>query len=129
MKETYNNFLKLLNLTEEEFLTEINKHPVLYCYESIVEVKESNIEGVGCFSKVVYSVDEVIGEGLHGEFKTELGRYINHSDQPNTYLKAGKFIALKKILPGEELLVNYFTNIRTLYKEMQLNERESISNR
>ena len=123
MKETYDNFLKLLNLTEEEFLFEINKYPIVYCYTNTIEVKESNIEGVGCFSKIIYISNQLIGEGLHGEFKTELGRYINHSDEPNIYLKDGKFIALKKIIPGEELLVNYFTNIRTLYKEMQLNER------
>lgn len=129
MKESYSNFLKLLNLTEEEFLFEINKHPVSYRYTDIVVVKKSNIEGVGCFSKITYEPDQIIGEGLYGDFKTELGRYINHSDKPNTYLKAGKFIALKKITPGEELLVNYFTNIRTLYKEMQFNERESITNR
>ena len=79
IKESYSNFLKLLNLTEEEFLFEINQHPVSYCYTNVVSVKKSDIEGVGCFSKVTYKPDQIIGEGLYEDFKTELGRYINHS--------------------------------------------------
>ena len=69
MKESYSNFLKLLNLTEEEFLFEINQHPVSYCYTDIVSVEKSDIEGVGCFSKVTYKPDQIIGEGLYEDFK------------------------------------------------------------
>jgi SET domain-containing protein len=117
MKETYEEFLKLLNLTEEQFLNEINKHPVFYCYKDIITIKKSTIQGVGCFTTKSYKADEVIGNCLYGSYKTELGRYVNHSNKPNIYLKKGKFIALKELLPAEELLVNYFTNLKTLKKE------------
>ena len=76
MKESYSNFLKLLNLTEEEFLFEINQHPVSYCYTDVISVKKSDIEGVGCFSKVTYKPDQIIGEGLYEDFKTEQGKFI-----------------------------------------------------
>ena len=33
MIENYNNFLKTINLTEAQFLKEINSYPVFYCYE------------------------------------------------------------------------------------------------
>ena len=118
MEETYENFLKLLNLTEEQFLHEINKYPVFYCYEDTIIIKESTIEGMGCFTTKTYKAEEIIGNGLYGDYKTELGRYINHSNKPNIYLKKGKFIALKEILPNEELLVNYFTNLKTLQEEI-----------
>jgi len=117
MEETYENFLKVLNLTEEQFLHEINKYPVFYCYEDVVTVKKSKIQGVGCFTTKSYEAEEVVGNGLYGSYKTELGRYINHSNKPNIYLKKGKFITLKEILPDEELLVNYFTNLKTLKEE------------
>lgn len=118
MEETYENFLKLLNLTDEEFLYKINQYAVFYCYEDTIILKESKIEGVGCFALGDYKVEEVIGNALYGNSKTELGRYINHSNDPNIYLKKNKFIALKEILPNEELLVNYFTNFKTLINEI-----------
>ena len=92
MEENYTNFLKFINLSEEEFLHEINKYPVFYCYEEVVEVKESPIEGKGCFTLKSYIKEEVIGNVLYGEYKTELGRYINHSINPNIYLSNNIFI-------------------------------------
>ena len=54
---------------------------------------------------------------MYGNNKTELGRYINHSNVPNIYLKGNKFYALKKINKQEELLVNYFDNLKQLLNE------------
>ena len=49
MEETYENFLILLGLTEEEFIKEINRYSVVYTNWDII-LKESNIEGKGCFT-------------------------------------------------------------------------------
>jgi SET domain-containing protein len=117
MIETYSNFLKTINLTEDQFLKEINSYPVFYCYEDKVEIKTSNIEGVGCFTLYDFKKNEEIGTVLYGNYKTELGRYVNHSKNPNVYLKSNKFYALKNINKGEELLVNYFDNLKQLLNE------------
>lgn len=117
MKETYKNFLKKIDLTEDHFLKEINNYAVFYCYEDKVEIKKSKIEGVGCFTLRSFLKDAEIGNVLYGNNKTELGRYINHSNVPNIYLKGNKFYALKKINKQEELLVNYFDNLKQLLNE------------
>jgi len=116
MEQTYENFLILLGLTEEEFIKEINRYSVVYTNRDIV-LKESNIEGKGCFTTKKYKPKEKIGMVLYGNGKTELGRYVNHSSNPNVYLKKGWFIALKDIPPDTELLVNYFHNFETIKKE------------
>lgn len=117
MKETYNNFLKVLNINEEDFLNEINSYPVFYCYEDKVKISESDIEGVGCFTLKDFSKEDLVGTVLYGNYKTELGRYVNHTSDPNIYLKDNKFYALKNISVGEELLVNYFENLKHLLNE------------
>ncbi len=116
MKQTYENYIKILGFTEEEFIKEINKHCVVYTNRDII-LKESNIEGKGCFSTRKYKPDEKIGMVFYGNGRTELGRYVNHSSKPNIYLKQGWFIALKHIPPDTELVVNYHHNLETLKKE------------
>ena len=116
MEETYENFLILLGLTEEEFIKEINRYSVVYTNRDIV-LKESNIEGKGCFTTKEYKPEEKIGMVFYGNGRTELGRYVNHSSEPNIYLKQGWFIALKHIPPDTELVVNYHHNLETLKKE------------
>ena len=69
MIETYSNFLKTINLTEDQFLKEINSYPVFYCYEDKVEIKTSNIEGVGCFTLYDLKKNEEIGTVLYGNYK------------------------------------------------------------
>ena len=118
MKQTYENFLVSLGLTEEEFIKEINRYSVVYSNRDIV-LKESNIEGKGCFTTKKYKSEEKIGMILYGNGKTELGRYVNHSSTPNIYLKQGWFIALKDIPPNTELLVNYHHNLETIKKEAE----------
>ena len=116
MEETYENYIKILGFTEEEFIKEINRHSVVYTNRDIV-LKESDIEGKGCFSTKGYKPEEKIGMVLYGNGRTELGRYVNHSSEPNIYLKQGWFIALEDIPPDTELVVNYHHNLETLKKE------------
>ena len=42
MEQTYENYIKILGFTEEEFIKEINRYPVVYTNKDIV-LKESNI--------------------------------------------------------------------------------------
>jgi len=116
MEYTYENFLKFIGLTEEEFIKEINKLPVVFVNKDII-LKDSHIEGKGCFTTKAYEPEEVIGSCGNGKYKTELGRYVNHSMHPNIYLEKGHFIALTFIPPDTELLVNYFHNLATMYEE------------
>ena len=113
MEQTYENYIKILGFTEEEFIKEINRYSVVYTNRDIV-LKESNIEGKGCFTTKEYKPEEKIGMVLYGNSKTELGRYVNHSSEPNIYLKQGWFVALKDIPSDTELLVNYHHNLKTL---------------
>jgi len=113
MKHTYENYLKLLNLTEEQFLKEINKHPVIYLNKDII-IKKSKIEGVGCFTTKLYRKEESLGLVLHQNCKTELGRYVNHSEIPNVYFKGDEFIALRNLKIDEEILVDYIENLKVL---------------
>jgi hypothetical protein len=117
MEQTYKNFLNHIKLTEEEFIKEINKYSVVYTNRKI-KLKKSNIEGKGCFTTKEYKPKEKIGMVLYGNGKTELGRYTNHSSNPNIYLKKGWFIALVKIPANTELLVNYFQSLETIKNEI-----------
>ena len=116
MQHTYENYLKLLGITDEQLLSIMNEFDVVYVNTDIL-LKESIIEGIGSFTTRSYKPDEKIGKVMQGENKTELGRYVNHSCNPNIYLKQGWFIALKDIPPDTELIVNYHHNLETLKKE------------
>jgi len=113
MKHTYENYLKLLNLTEEQFLKEINKYPVIYLNKDIV-IKKSKVEGVGCFTTKPYKKEESLGLVLYQDCKTELGRYVNHCEIPNVYFNSNEFIALRDLKIDEEILVDYIENLKVL---------------
>ena len=117
MEHTYENFLKLLNTTEEDFLIEINKHQVIYLNKDIT-IKKSNIEGVGCFTTKIYKKEESLGVVLYRDCKTELGRYVNHSATPNVYLENNEFIALRDLKINEEILVDYIENLKVLLADI-----------
>jgi len=123
MEHTYNNFLKLIDLTEEQYLDHINTATILSWNKDVV-VKSSPIEGVGCFTTKKYVKDEEVGIVKYKDNRTTLGRFANHSSTPNVYLKEDKFLALKGINPNDELLVNYFANLKTLLMEEQPKPKE-----
>lgn len=119
--KTYEDFLNIIGYTEDRFIKEVvNSHEVKHENKEI-ELKKSSIHGVGCFTTKNYVKNSLIGKVLNNNYKTELGRYVNHSSDPNVYLKDNKFFALKNIKKSTELLVNYFTNLKTITKKMELN--------
>jgi len=86
---------------------------------SSVTIKDSNIEGLGLFSKEAIVADTILGVShvILGDqvFRTPLGGFVNHDEYPNCskhqvnnlwFLKT-----LRDIEPNEELTLKY-----TFYK-------------
>lgn len=71
----------------------------------------SKLEGIGVFAKRDFSEKEIIGFGLDGTLRTQLGRYANHSHNPNMIFEmcnnSVQGIACKAIKKDEEITVNY----------------------
>ena len=91
MNETYEDYLNIIGYTEERFVKDVvNSHKVKHENKEI-KLKKSHIHGIGCFTTKFYSKDSLIGKVLNNNYKTELGRYVNHSSEPNVYFKDDKF--------------------------------------
>jgi SET domain-containing protein len=88
-------------------------------------IVSTEIKGKSVFAKTSILKDELIGEyyrnyanhiykkNIFGFFDRDLGRYCNHSFNPNTYVKETTddtgydLYAINDIELGEEILVNY----------------------
>jgi len=106
-------FLKDVNISREQLEAVTLSGKVLRFDVEKVELKESKIHGLGIIAVNDIEKDSIIGLAtINNTYKTILGRYTNHSSNPNCkfqLLLNGDFImiALKKINIGEELLVDY----------------------
>lgn len=71
----------------------------------------SKLEGLGVFAKRNFQSQEIIGQVLDGQLRTQLGRYTNHSLNSNVEFKICDnltyAIACKAINKDEEITVNY----------------------
>jgi hypothetical protein len=76
-----------------------------------VEIKDSPIEGKGVFVTEPVKKDNVFALARILNNRTPVGRYTNHSDEPNAtgIVKdnLGMLVALRDIEEGEEITVNY----------------------
>jgi SET domain-containing protein len=105
--------LRDLGLTMEqlEYLTEQGE--VLEFQIDRVEKRQSDIHGYGMFAIEDIPAQTLIGLGsVNYKYKTLLGRYTNHSINPNclfVYLANNDvvMISLRDISSGEELLIDY----------------------
>lgn len=105
--------LRDLGLTMEqlEYLTEQGE--VLEFQIDRVEKRQSDIHGYGMFATEDIPSQTLIGLGsVNYKYKTLLGRYTNHSINPNclfVYLANNDVVmmSLRDILSGEELLIDY----------------------
>jgi SET domain-containing protein len=82
-------------------------------------IKESEIEGLGLFSKGVIAKGEFLGVShVHDKrfkddyIRTPLGGFINHSDTPNCELRSTGWgslylVTIKEIQPEEEITTKY----------------------
>ena len=105
--------LDKLNLTIEELDELSDTGPVIDVKSYLVERKKSNIHGYGMFAKRKILKNDFIGmASIDNTYKTYLGRYTNHSANPNItflYTQSNDLLAkaLQDILEGEELFLDY----------------------
>lgn len=106
-------FIKDVNITKEQLEAATLNGKVLKFDIDKVELKESKIHGLGIIAVNTIEKDYTIGLAtVNNTYKTILGRYTNHSENPNCkfqLLLNGDFImvALETINVEEELLVDY----------------------
>ena len=94
-------------IEDGKFFYRINIEPPLGLYTNKAFSKNEIIyELEGLLIKKPSKISIHIGNNLHVEDKF-LGRYINHSFEPNTKIELNKIIALRDIKPYEELTFNY----------------------
>ena len=84
---------------------------------ALVELKKSPIEGLGLFAKSGYRAGETIGPARIDGLRTQLGRYTNHSANPNTDVILEDngnliWVAKKQIRFGEEITIDYRQSFR-----------------
>jgi len=118
MENDFELFLKENNITEQDINDWMKKMDV----DHFVETKgkeyykiKSKIHGNGLFSSNDLKVGDNIGEAGIGQKRTSLGRYTNHSGNPNIKfirkdvdgLFIVKAVAIKDIKKDEEFLVDY----------------------
>ncbi len=111
--------LDKLNLTIEELDTLSDTGPVIDVKSYLAERKKSNIHGDGMFAKTKILKGNFIGmASVDNTYKTYLGRYTNHSSNPNIafiYNESNDLLAkaLKDIQEGEELFLDYTSHFLT----------------
>lgn len=81
-----------------------------------VELRDSKIHGKGLFASKDFEAGDIVCPGRINGMRTPGGRFINHSPESNVEpVKIGDDIyamASRKIMAGEELLVDYRASIR-----------------
>lgn len=83
------------------------------------KIDKSNIHGIGVFSTRRINKDDIIGVPLYMRYiifpviTEDIGRKINHSYEPNSYLRKDSngakwdLVAIKDIAKGKEITINY----------------------
>lgn len=113
----YHKMLSDLNCSENKMQEVTNMLEVISLYNPYVEKKKSNIHGYGMFASKVIKKNTIIGLGtINGIYKTHIGRYTNHSSNPNIEFKFlnnedAVALALKDIKKNKEILVDYKNHI------------------
>lgn len=114
----FNAFLHQTGLTQDEMdaLVHIESDLIDMPPNVDVELRDSMIHGKGLFALRDFNVGQIVCPGRLNGKRTPGGRFINHSCFPNVTPK--KFgddiyaVAIRKIVAGDELLVNYRTSMR-----------------
>ena len=107
--QDYNKFLLEYNLTEED--VQKVTHAVDVIESCNVTVAESKIDGYGIFPLDQIKEGDVIGFALEDGRKTEIGRYANHSVNPNAEMvvidKANIALVALRDIGDEEITTDY----------------------
>ncbi len=113
-REDYWEILKELGYDErkvrEETEIEIDRVDI-ELFPMGLEIEKSEIQGMGIKSKKWRKKGEIVGPARMGVMRTQLGRYVNHSVNPNCRpVLLGGVIYLETVREmesGEEITVNY----------------------
>jgi len=91
-----------------------------------VEIKNSDIEGMGVFATRNIYAGGTIAVARIGDKRTSAGRYVNHSDNPNSAGTidngVGYFVAIRDIGKGDEITADY----REIRKQAELLDRGDL---
>ena len=107
----YLNFLEEIGVTQNQCDTASALMPEPIPSGAHCCIRASEIHGLGVFSTIDFSAESLIGNMLVDGAWTDIGRYMNHSVQPNVSVRsAGDSVvaySIGEIPPNTELTVNY----------------------
>jgi len=128
---SYEDFLAQSGLTQKKLQQISTNTKDLINFEKPypVEIKKSSIEGQGIFATEFIESGQIVCSARIKNMRTTGGRYINHSGNPNVFLKQQDenlyFVALAEIEIGSEFTVDYLENLK-LIRRVSMNEENLI---
>lgn len=117
-RKDFDLFLSQLGMTHAEMDTvvQIESDLMDMPHGFDVELRDSSTHGKGLFALREFAAGELICPGRIDGKRTPAGRFINHSMQPNAEpVKDGddiNAVALRELLAGEEIFINYRDSMR-----------------
>jgi hypothetical protein len=111
-RKDYKDFLNEIDMSEEEAIafSQRREDQIGQQFDTVY-IADSLIQGKGVMAKRAIEFGEVIGEARVGFMRTVIGRYANHSPEPNVVLvKIGvdlDAVAIRRINSAEEILFDY----------------------
>ena len=105
--QDYQLLKKELGMSEEDIQKFVNLDNVDMNFDCGVYLGESKLHGTGVFAKEAFLEYEDISPAMVGDKRTVLGRFTNHSVNPNSSPKGDMLIATRYIQQDEEITVNY----------------------
>lgn len=119
---TYLEEIKFTEEQLEDWMRYMDKYYYVHVPSNIYYKDKSSIQGVGLFAHNVIRKNSIVGNACIKDKRTPLGRFVNHSNNPNIAFKKNKKnvigFALKDIKKNEELLVDYRHNHFTFLKRV-----------
>ena len=125
MSEEYGMFLKKLGMSDLDIQIQTNTNVIIDTTrgQTRFKIDKSLISGagLGVFTKIPFKKGDELGVVARGRLKKMMGRFTNHSSIPNIEFRfkgdVVRAFSLRYIHPGEELLVNYFNNLKAMRGE------------
>lgn len=123
----YKTFVKRSGLTEKEIRkiaeesSDMIDLPAEYDH---LYISDSDIEGLGFYSKISINKGDVICPSRIGDKRTQAGRYVNHAMLPNAKMilqdNEWLLVAMRDIEASEEITTNYNDTFNTRQMEGDL---------
>ncbi len=116
-------FLAELSVTDED-LIKLSNYGEMYRHDlPKVEVRKSDVQGLGLFATGKFDGGSIIGPANIGRKITVAGRYVNHSIDPNAKMIArdrANFvqIAIRDIEVDEEITNNYRKTLKHRFEAL-----------